>query len=262
MRCRRGPLSRDVKRARSFHVANCHPDEYVAEIGQQHPARQKRTNPTERPEILSSMPGLPQDCGGWTGTLRTSLEGQSGGIVGGIQGRKENYRRRRFTGAYRATPLATPAAKQCVLAMYKVRQMAYYAQMYNRICAHCGTEFKTNYSHQIHCSKKCRKDRQHKMWANGKLAPHLKLSAGTVGAISELRVGADLMTRGFEVFRSLSPNASCDLAILRGGRLLRIEVRTAYRLISGKAMCSSRKHRADILAMCLADCIIYEPPLP
>ena len=48
-----------------------------------------------------------------------------------------------------------------------------------------------------------------------------------VGATSELLVCADLLGRGFEVFRAVSPSTSCDLIALKHGRCVRIQVRTA-----------------------------------
>lgn len=49
----------------------------------------------------------------------------------------------------------------------------------------------------------------------------------TVGAICEVQVSADLMKRGYEVYRTMSHHASCDLVALRNDKLVRIEVRAA-----------------------------------
>lgn len=85
------------------------------------------------------------------------------------------------------------------------------------------------------------------------------VSLSTVGAIGELKVSADLMARGFEVFRSLSPTASCDLLAARGQRFFRVEVRTGWEL-NGKVMVK-RQGRYDVLAIVLPDRIQYEPPI-
>ena len=53
------------------------------------------------------------------------------------------------------------------------------------------------------------------------------MSPSEKGTSSELIVATDLLGRGFEVFRSLSPDGSCDLIALKDGRALRIEVKTA-----------------------------------
>ena len=42
-------------------------------------------------------------------------------------------------------------------------------------------------------------------------------SIGTTGAIAELVVATDLLGRGYEVFRALSPSCSGDLAVLKNG---------------------------------------------
>jgi hypothetical protein len=51
--------------------------------------------------------------------------------------------------------------------------------------------------------------------------------ASDVGAVSELRVCADLLARGFAVFRAVSPGAPCDLIVLVDGRSIRVEVKSA-----------------------------------
>jgi len=55
------------------------------------------------------------------------------------------------------------------------------------------------------------------------------LTSGTTGAIGELLVAADLLQKGYHVFRAQSPSCPCDLAILKDNRLLRVEVRTGHR---------------------------------
>jgi hypothetical protein len=47
-----------------------------------------------------------------------------------------------------------------------------------------------------------------------------------VGAIGELIVAADLLKKGYHVFRSCSPSCPCDLAILKDEKLFRVEVKT------------------------------------
>ena len=53
-----------------------------------------------------------------------------------------------------------------------------------------------------------------------------KLSPGDIGTISELLAANFFLEKGYSVFRSLSPNASCDLIILKEGKPLRVEVKT------------------------------------
>lgn len=46
------------------------------------------------------------------------------------------------------------------------------------------------------------------------------------GAMCELLAGAHLMRNGYQVFRSLSPSAECDLIAIRDNSLLRVEVKS------------------------------------
>lgn len=114
-----------------------------------------------------------------------------------------------------------------------------------------------------YCSADCRRTVQ----VNPYTSPYtggLKLPTGTSGAISELRVCCDLLAHGFEVFRAVSPSCSCDLAILRDGRLLRIEVRTGYvHKFSGKQSTNRPKTtgKFDLLAIAYAEKVVYEPSL-
>lgn len=92
------------------------------------------------------------------------------------------------------------------------------------------------------------------------------LPTGTAGTISELLVGVDLLKRGYEVFRALSPSCSCDLSILKDGCLLRVEVKTGYRNgATGNVITTTPKDRDhfDIFAIVIrGEEIIYEPELP
>lgn len=88
------------------------------------------------------------------------------------------------------------------------------------------------------------------------------LATGTVGAIGELRVCVDLLAKGYEVFRAVSPSCSCDLLVLKSGVVTRIEVRTSYRTRSGKVYYPTHNVRADIIAAVLGDELSYNPPLP
>ena len=91
-----------------------------------------------------------------------------------------------------------------------------------------------------------------------------KLVAGTVGVIQELRVATDLLIKQYEVFHAFSPSCSCDLAILKNGQLLRVEVTTVHYSASGKLLRARKKDKLfDILALVFRDGrIIYQPELP
>jgi len=86
-------------------------------------------------------------------------------------------------------------------------------------------------------------------------------NTGTKGAIGELRVCTDLLARGYEVFRAVSPSASCDLIAVRDGRIWRVEVRSAP-CYGGKVYKSRPKKDAgkqDVYAWVTDTAIIYEP---
>lgn len=79
----------------------------------------------------------------------------------------------------------------------------------------------------VYCADKCRK--RVKLEAEQTESFELidvSLCAGTKGAYAELLACAVLLGRGYDVYRSVSPNARCDLVIIKKGRMLKIEVRT------------------------------------
>ena len=134
-----------------------------------------------------------------------------------------------------------------------------------RLCKQCAEEIDTSKQGKgraVYCSIACRKASTREAYRTLNNVPS-GISTGTKGTISELRIAVDLLQKGYEVFRALSPSCSCDLAILKDGKLLRIESRTGfYYKTSGKYMTSRGRFRADILAIVLHDKIVYEPGLP
>lgn len=77
----------------------------------------------------------------------------------------------------------------------------------------------------------------------------------------------DLMSKGYHVFRALSPSCPCDLLILKDGELLKIEVKTAYIInpqtdkIYWSMGINNTPQNVDIFALVLPDKIIYQPEL-
>lgn len=134
----------------------------------------------------------------------------------------------------------------------------------SRQCEQCGGEIPSKRKGGIkvkYCSRQCYLKSQSDQY-RAQNAARSPLPTGTIGAIGELKVSADLLMKGFEVFRALSPSCSCDLAVLRDNELKRIEVRTGHYDAKGKPykVVVTEKHRADILAIILPDKIIYKPP--
>uniref|UniRef100_A0A6M3IQ58 Uncharacterized protein n=1 Tax=viral metagenome TaxID=1070528 RepID=A0A6M3IQ58_9ZZZZ len=140
--------------------------------------------------------------------------------------------------------------------------------MNNNKCLNCGGELPPPSKHsrndaRKYCSWECRDAYYKKKYHL--FNPYKGTSSGTTGAISELRVAVDLLSKGFNVFRSLSPNSPCDLAVLKNGRLRRIEVRTTFLGTSGKPNSAVNKKddlsNIDHYAFVTPEKIIYEPEI-
>lgn len=149
--------------------------------------------------------------------------------------------------------------------IYRRKQNGKYPERRNQECARCGLVFETGKSWQRFCSRECAVATYNARWRAVNVTD-LKLSTSTVGTISELLVASDLLAAGYDVFKSLSPACCCDLAILKEGKLYRVEVTTAHYGPSGKRM-SPRKdnfQNYDIVAYVLraGKEIEYEPQLP
>jgi hypothetical protein len=104
-------------------------------------------------------------------------------------------------------------------------------------CRQCGKVFLSRHGNHVLCSKACRKA---SYWHNEPKSPDLP--TGTIGAMSELLVAADLMKGGWSVFRALSPACFCDLVAYKDDQCRFLEVRTGYRGVNGKLMFSTRLH--------------------
>ena len=94
--------------------------------------------------------------------------------------------------------------------------------------------------------------------------PLIPLTSGTTGAVSELVAATDLLRRGYEVFRSLSPACSCDLVIATAtGKLLRVEVRTAFQARSGRLYYGTEvaSVQPDVWALVTPSGVFYKPEL-
>jgi hypothetical protein len=77
-----------------------------------------------------------------------------------------------------------------------------------------------------------------------------KLSPGTAGAVSELRVACYLLNLGWDVFRSLSPNGSTDLVAIKGrSRVLRIQVKSTLSLSQAKNLRAGRNHLLAVVVV-------------
>lgn len=120
-----------------------------------------------------------------------------------------------------------------------------------KLCVGCGKVFTPTGRNQSYCEPRCRREHQQ----------HLGISSGTLGAIGELQVATDLLSKGYEVFRAVSPNCSADMVIRRDGRLFVVEVKTGRRGTSGRPVYPAPKYNVDIVAVVLPDEIIYVPDM-
>ena len=132
-------------------------------------------------------------------------------------------------------------------------------------CATCHKSFVKKYRHHIFCSQVCR----NKHYLGNRDHPALEVlgSTATMGAIQELRVAVDLMSRGWAVFRALSPSSPFDLAIYKDKKMLRLEVRTGYRAVRGgltipKSWRDDLGEKFDLVAVTLGTTIEYWPITP
>jgi len=77
-----------------------------------------------------------------------------------------------------------------------------------------------------YCSSTCLQTANRAKWRKQNPERPLRLTNGTVGALHEIVVCADLLRRGYHVFRAISPSCPCDLIATRNGDSLRVEVTT------------------------------------
>lgn len=140
-----------------------------------------------------------------------------------------------------------------------------------RCCEGCGIEMdRFERKNKKYCTTECRK----RFEKNGyqpvvRVGP--QVSTGVRGAINELIVCADLMNRGYSVFRSVSQSCSCDLIAMKPNvnlpvqqqNYLRVEVTTATRTKKGDAVFAPHDPDAyDLLALVFVDGEIeYRPKL-
>lgn len=104
-------------------------------------------------------------------------------------------------------------------------------------CRACGMIFSPRRGNAKYCSPDCIVKKGYRA---PKRAYKGKLSTGTTGAITELKVAAKLMEDGWCVFRSLSPNSPIDLVAIKGVLVRRLEVRTGVKNKNGTSTWSSR----------------------
>lgn len=115
-----------------------------------------------------------------------------------------------------------------------------------KIC-NCGKEFATFNKRKIYCSNDCNKKYTPKL--SGGITE--KLCTGTIGVIGELVISIDLLKKGYNVYRALSPSSNGDLIAEKNNIFCKIEVRTGrQRLLDNAYFFGKRKKdNAEIYAV-------------
>ncbi len=109
-------------------------------------------------------------------------------------------------------------------------------------------------------SKLCQRCREERAYVRSEMRMN-GIPTGTVGAISELIVSADLMKKGFHVFRALSPACPFDLYAMRNHKTFDIEVRTTTRNLNGEIHGCRQKSGGHYFAFVVNGEIIYDPAI-
>ena len=104
----------------------------------------------------------------------------------------------------------------------------------DRKCPACGREFTPNTFGQTYCGRTCKLSAVSQRPSNARLLPPDGLPTGTTGAAAEMLVISDLLMRGYYVFRSCSANAPFDVVAIKEGKVLKVEVTTGVRCVSGR----------------------------
>ena len=117
---------------------------------------------------------------------------------------------------------------------------------YEKECIICHMNFTANCDWAKYCSDKCKN--KHYNRTTGRITG-LGLATGTVGAIGELLVSVDLLKKGYEVYRALSPACSGDLIIEKDNKIQKVEVRTGYKNLNQTIYCPKQNIKADIKAI-------------
>jgi hypothetical protein len=119
---------------------------------------------------------------------------------------------------------------------YPCRARATKERAMTKCCHWCSIWYESDKPQQKWCSNRCRLDAvkaQRKEVYVEQTGYSYKPSPNEQGALSELRVVADLLARGYMVFRNCSPSGAIDLIAVPHGEkqsTLRIQVKTSPNL--------------------------------
>jgi hypothetical protein len=114
-----------------------------------------------------------------------------------------------------------------------------------KVCEECGCNYETYQAFSRYCGQRCKGKANYKSSGRSVHGDN-KLPSATVGAMSEIFVSAELMKKGYAVFRALSPSCFCDLIAIKNNQTLRIEARTGYKNTRTNRMCYPKNTHGDI----------------
>jgi len=130
-----------------------------------------------------------------------------------------------------------------------------------KVCANCGKTYRS--TRQKYCSSVCKKELNARQVTR---AMHDGLTTASIGAMHELIACADLLRRGWSVFRAVSPSCKCDLVIMKGTWLLRVEVTSGHIYKPSGRLSYVKKpddYQFEVLAVVLPEGTVqYTPGLP
>lgn len=130
-------------------------------------------------------------------------------------------------------------------------------------CQNCGGDISEERLKRkaVFCKTACRKAKELKDYKT-RNTHHDGLSPIVIGEMSSLQIAADLLKKGYSVFKALSP-CSCPLIIMKENILLRVKTRTGILNKEGKVFFSQpeNKNDYDILAVITNGNITYEPEI-
>ncbi len=129
------------------------------------------------------------------------------------------------------------------------------------LCENCNKIIPNPHTFRKYCNEQCQKEfikKKHEKFES----TTKELGTTKVGAIQEMLVCADLIKKGYDVFRAICSSCPCDIIILKNNQLLRVEVTTGYiTSANGYVKIPTKDYsKFDILAIVLGNSeIIYDP---
>lgn len=128
-------------------------------------------------------------------------------------------------------------------------------------CLNCNKQILKFKGLRKYCNDICKKEfinKKHEKFES----KTKELGKTKVGAIQEMLVCADLIKRGYDVFRAICSSCPCDIIILKDNKSLRVEVTTGYiTSANGYIKIPTKDYsKFDIIAIVLGNGkIVYDP---